>query len=121
MTIAPIDGRAGVDTGSETARGTACPSRGSAAFEKALSEQAGQVFGGSNLSSGSIVELASASESADNAWVNVMAVLEELQSLNLGQGKMKALLQQLSASYRQFQAQSLPIARLVESTQGRAE
>lgn len=118
MTIAPIAGAATVDAGNETVRPLAHDHSSLAAFEKALSAQAGQAFAGANLAPGSIMELASASEAADNAWVSVMTVLEKLQGPNLEPGKAKALLEQLSTSYRHFQVQSLPIARLVQGVYG---
>lgn len=119
MTIAPISGPTFIDAKSESVRPAAHGPLDSAAFQQALTAQAEQAEAGSDLSRSSIMKLASASEAADNAWVNVMAVLEKLQSPNLGRVQSKALLQELSANYQKFQAQSEPIARLVNGAGGK--
>ncbi len=119
MTIAPISGPTFIDANSESVRPAAHGALSSAAFQQALSAQAEQAEAGSDLSPSSIMKLASASEASDNAWVGVMAILEKLQSPNLGRVQTKALLQELSASYQKFQVQSEPIARLVNGASGK--
>ena len=119
MTIAPIAGPLSPAAAqSDGIRDVAPNQLDAAAFSHALSAQAGKTGDASGLSTSAIIKLASASEAADNAWVTVMSLLEKLQSPDLGQTQTKAILGKLSASYREFQVQSQPIAQLLNRAAG---
>jgi hypothetical protein len=57
----------------------------------------------------------SALHAADEAWVNFVAISEQLQNPNLPQEKQKALLQRLAENLRAFRTQSGPLVEQVDN------